>query len=102
MAVFAKHMALAVSRNAAFYVAHQLRRRNSRGNCEPFTLAQDVQFAAFGLPDHLRFERVVGFLKRWRCLFGRKFGKEVHAGSLTGLIHTGEIIAILYAKDAIS
>src|SRR5713101_1521408 len=102
MTVFAKHMTLAVGRNAPFHVAHQFRRRDSRGNCEPFTLAQDVQFAAFGLPDHLGFERVVGFLKRWRRLFGRKFGEEVHAGSLTGLIHAGEIVAILYAKDAIS
>src|SRR5207247_2425736 len=102
MPVFAKHMALAVSRNAAFHVAHELRRRNSRGNCEPFTLAEDVEFAAFGLPDHLGFEHVVGFLKRWRRLFGCKFGEEVHAGSPASLIHAGEIEAILYAKDAIS
>src|SRR5216684_3097212 len=95
MPVFAKYMSFAVGRNAAFHVAQQLRCGDSRGNCEPFTLAQDVLSVAFGFPDRLRFERVVGFLKRWRRLFGCKFGEEVHAGSHAGLIHSGEIEAIL-------
>src|SRR5437879_3106407 len=55
MTIVAKHMALATSRNAAVHVAHKLRRQDLRGNCEPFTLASDVEPVAFGFSDHFGF-----------------------------------------------